>query len=82
MGENTDLPSDINISKTVGVNIGFIRHFFKEYSISFLMICRLIDFTLVVLELLMFKVSEIIGISKIEFFNFFGNERVNNLKCI
>ena len=40
------------------------------------MICRLIDFALVVLELLMFKVCGIIGISKIEFFNFSGTERV------
>ena len=52
------------------------RTFFKEYSISFLMVCRLIDFALVVLELLMFKVCGIIGISKIQFFNFPGNERV------
>ena len=44
--------------------------FFKEYSISFLMVCRLIDFALVALKLLMFKVDEIIGIPKIEFFNF------------
>ena len=41
------------------------------------MVCRLIDIALVVLKLLMFKVCEIIGISKIEFFNFLGNERVN-----
>ena len=34
------------------------------------MVCRLIDFALVVLELLMFKVCGIINISKIEFFNF------------
>ena len=40
------------------------------------MVCRLIDFTLVVLELLMFKVCGIIGISKIEFYNFSGNERI------
>ena len=33
---------------------------------------RLIDFALVVLWLLMFQVSRIIGISKIEFFNFYG----------
>ena len=43
------------------------------------MLCRLIDFALVILELLMFNVCEIIGISKIQFFNFSGNERVNNL---
>ena len=66
-GHNTNLPSDSNIWKTVRVNIAF----------SFLMVCRLIDIALVVLKLLMFKVCEIIGISKIEFFNFFGNERVN-----
>ena len=51
--------------------------FFKEYSTSFLMICRLIDVALVVLKLLMFKVCVIIGISRIEFFNFSGTERVN-----
>ena len=45
------------------------------------MVGRLIDFSLVVLKLLMFKVCGIIGISKIEFFNFFGIERVKqNLK--
>ena len=73
----TDLPSDNNISKTVEVNIAFIQTYFKEYSISFLMVCRLIDFALVVLELLMFKVCGIIGISKIGYSNFSGNERVN-----
>ena len=40
----------------------------------------------VVLELLMFKVCGIIGISKIKFFNFSSNERVKqnqrNLKTI
>ena len=55
------------MSKTVGVNIAFIGTFFKEYSISFLMVCRLIDFAFVILELLMFKVCGIIGISKINF---------------
>ena len=29
-GDNTDLPSDINISKTVGVNNAFIRNFLKR----------------------------------------------------
>ena len=53
------------------------RKIFKEYSISFLMVCRLIDFALVVLKLLMFKVCVIIGIFKIEFFNFPGTEKVN-----
>ena len=40
------------------------------------MVCRLIDFAHVVLNLGMFKVCVIIGISKIEFFNFSGTERV------
>ena len=75
-GDNTDLPSDSNISKTVRVNIAFAATFFKEYSTSFLMVCRLIDFPLVVLNLLMFKVCVIIGISKTEIFNFSGTERV------
>ena len=77
-GHNTDLPSDSNISKTVVVNIVFAGTFSKEYSSSFLRLWRLIDFAVVVLKLLMFKVCVIIGISKIEFFNFSGTERV---KC-
>ena len=40
------------------------------------LVCKLIDFALVVLKLLMFNVSGIIGISKIEFFNFSSPERV------
>ena len=40
------------------------------------MVCKLIDFALVVLKLLMFKVCNIIGISKIEFLIFCGTERV------
>ena len=39
---------------------------FKEYSIIFLMVFRLIDFALVVLKLLMFKVCRLTGTSKIE----------------
>ena len=50
------------------------------------MVCRLIDFAIVIFELLVFKVCGIIGISKIEFFNFSGTERVKqyqkNLKTI
>ena len=46
------------------------------------MVCRLIDFALVALKLLMFKVDEIIGIPKIEFFNFPGGERVNRTQLI
>ena len=78
-GDDTDLPSDSNISKTVRVNIAFTRRLLKEYSTSFPMVCRLIDFALVVLRLLMFKVCGIIRISKIEFFNFSGTEWVNKL---
>ena len=45
------------------------------------MVCRSIDFALVVLNLLIYKVCVIIGISK-EFFNFSGIERVNeNAYC-
>ena len=40
------------------------------------MVCRLIDFALVVLKLLMLKVCVIIGIPKIEILNFPGTERV------
>ena len=52
--------------------------FFREYSISFLMVCRLIDFAIMVLKLLMFKVCGLIGISKINFFNFSGTQRVKH----
>ena len=41
------------------------------------MVCRLIDFAPVALWLLMVKFCGIIGISKIEFFNFSGTERVH-----
>ena len=71
-GHNTDLTSSSNISKTVRVNIVF-----TIVLISFLMICRLKDPAHVVLQLLIFKVCGIIGISKIEFFNFSDTERVN-----
>ena len=40
------------------------------------MVCRLTNFAFVILKLFMFKVDGIIGISKIEFFNFSGTERV------
>ena len=42
VGPNTDLPSNTNISKTVRVNIVSTITFFQEYSVSFLMICKLI----------------------------------------
>ena len=76
VGDNAGLPSDSNISKTLKVNIAFVATLFKEYSTSFLMVCRLIDFPLVVLKLLMFNVCAIIDISKIEIFNFSGTEMV------
>ena len=72
--DNTDLPLDSNTSKTVKVNVAFT--YFKEYSISFLVMCRLTKFALVVLKLLMFKVCVIIDISKIQFFNNSGTKRV------
>ena len=78
VSHNTDLASNTNFSKTARVNSVFTRTIFKEYSISFLIISRLKDFALVVLELLMFKVCVIIGISEIVFFNFCGTERVND----
>ena len=46
---NNDLSSNNNISKMVRVNIAFKATFLKLIFISFLMIPRLIDFTLVVL---------------------------------
>ena len=67
-GDTTDLPSNSKISKAVKVNT--TRTLFKECSISFLIICRLIDFAPVVLKLLMFKDCGIISISKITFFQF------------
>ena len=69
-------PNQFLANNVVNKHITFVRTFFKEYSTSFLMVCRLIDFALVVLKLLMFKVCVIIGISKIEFFNLCGTERV------
>ena len=42
-------------------------------------VCRLIEFALAVPKLLMFKICGITGISKIEFFNFFCTEMLNDL---
>ena len=53
--------------------------FFREYSIRPSMICRLIDFAVVILQLLMFEVCENIGILKIGFFIFSSNERAKSL---
>ena len=69
-GDNTDLPSDSNISKMLRVSIAFN---------CFLMVCTLLDFGLVVLKIMMFKVLGIIDISKIEFLNICGTERVDVL---
>ena len=80
--DNTNLPSNNNISKRIRVNIAITRAFFKEHLISFLIVCKLIDLALVVLKLLIFKFCGIIGISKIEFFNFSGNEKINYLKVV
>ena len=55
-----------------------MRTVFKVYSISFLKVYRLIDFALVVLELLMINICGIIGISKIKFFNFSGTEKIED----
>ena len=41
--DNTDLSSKSNISKTVRVNISFTKAFFKEYLVSFLIACWLIE---------------------------------------
>ena len=51
--------------------------FFKECSTSFLMVGKLIDFALLVLKLLMFKVCVIICNSRMKFSDFSGTERVN-----
>ena len=74
-GHNTNLTSNCKISKTARENIAFKKekHFLEEYSISFLMISRLIGFAVVVLQLFVFKVCGIIGISKIVFSKFFWN---------
>ena len=75
-GRNTDLTSDSNFSKKIRIKIAFSRKFFKEYLTRFLLVFRIIDLTLVALKFLTFKVCVIIGISKIDFFNFPGTERV------
>ena len=75
-GANTDLPSNSIISKTIRANAMFTRKYFKECSINFLMIRRMIDFTLVVFYLLMFKICGMIGFLKIMFFKISVSERV------
>ena len=75
-GHNSDLPFDCNISKMVRINIAIASTFFKEYSTRFLVVCRLIDFALVVLTFLIFKICVIIDISKTKFFRFSSTQRV------
>ena len=70
VGNNTKLPLNSGMSKMVRVSIAFKETFLNKYWITFLIVCRLIDFALLVLKLLMFKIWEIIGISKIKFFYF------------
>ena len=48
----------------LAVNIVFTETFFKEYSESVLMICRLIDFALVVLQLLVSKFVQLLESQK------------------
>ena len=62
-GDNTDLPSDSNVSKMVRANIAFTKHIFKRMFNELsngMQVDRL--WTVVIL----FKVCGIIGISKIE----------------
>ena len=80
VGDTTDPHSNSNISKTVIINFTFTQIFFEEYSINFLIKSRLIDFALVVVQLLMFKIYRNIGISKIEFFSFLGLKGLNKVK--
>ena len=41
------------------------------------MVCTLVYFALMILKLLMFKFCGIVDISKVEFCNFIGTEKVN-----
>ena len=76
--DNSNLPSNSNISKTVILNTAFTQMFFKEYLISFLIVCRFKDFAYVVFKLLIFQVCGIISVTKISFSNISGTERVNS----
>ena len=60
-----------NLSENGNSKHCFDRTFFKEYSKGFLMVDNFGSLVI------MFKVSGIRGISKIEYFNFSGTERVN-----
>ena len=55
-GDNTDLHLKLNLNLKNGKSRHcFYQSIFKEHLISFLMVCRLIDFALAVLMLLIFK---------------------------
>ena len=73
---NTDLPSSSNISKTVRVNIVFTEIFCKEYSISFLMIARLID--LWFSRYWCLKFAGLFESQKSRFLNFSGTDPADN----
>ena len=66
------------------ITIAFTETFFKEFLflLSLLTTSRLIDFALVVLLLLTFKVYGIIEISEIEFFDFPVLKGLNKIKKI
>ena len=76
MDHNINITTNSNISKTVSINVTRSGTFLKEYLISFLMVPSLIEFAILVLQLFMFKDYGNIGISKIEFLNFSGTEKV------
>ena len=78
-GHNTQLNCNSNISEKVRVNGTFSGTFFEECSITLIMITRLPDFTLVVLQLLTFKVHKILEISKPKFVIFSIDDRVKTI---
>lgn len=81
-GPNNNLSLDRNSWKLTRLIIVIANRFWKEYAVSFLMKFILIDLVPIVHYLLIFKVCEIMGISKIKFFNFFLNESVEQNKQI
>ena len=63
VGDNTVIPSNSNISETKSKHCLY-KNASKEYLISFLKVCRLIDFALAILS---FKVVELLGSQKLSF---------------
>ena len=55
LGDDTNLTVDINILKMAVVKKAFGRAFLKVHSIRFLMVCSLLEFAHVALELLIVK---------------------------